>query len=114
MSDEINQYHDRFLETASMTIVAGDQSPTTRVDASSTQSIQINSMSLDVVNCVFKADNTLYPTAVLAELSALVRRVRATSPDSALADVANAKIGRIIALHGGDTMLEQGASRCGI
>jgi hypothetical protein len=55
---------------------------------------------------VFKSDNTLYPTAVLAELSALVRRVRATSPDSALADVADAKIGRIVALRRGDNRLE--------
>jgi predicted ATP-dependent serine protease len=106
MSDEINQYRDRFLETASMTIVAADQSLTTRVDAPSTQFIEINSMSLDGVNRVFKADNRLYPTAVLAELSALVRRVRATSPDSALAAVANAKIGRIIALDGGASRLE--------
>jgi hypothetical protein len=106
MSDEINQYWDCFLETASMTIVVADQSSTTRVDPSSTQFIEINSMSIDVVNRVFNAYDTLYPTAVLAELSALVRRVRATSPDSALADIADAKIGRIVALHGGDTMLE--------
>jgi hypothetical protein len=37
---------------------------------------------------------------VLAELSALARCVRATSPDSVLAEIADAKIGRIIALCG--------------
>jgi predicted ATP-dependent serine protease len=106
MSDEINQYRNRYPETASITIVAADQSSTTRIDGSSPQFIETNSMSIDVVDRVFEADDTLYPTAVLAELSALVRRVRATSPDSALADIADAKIGKIIALYGGNNRLE--------
>jgi hypothetical protein len=49
---------------------------------------------------------------VLAELSALVRRVQATSPDSALADIAAAKIGRILAPGGSDNRLGPGISRC--
>jgi hypothetical protein len=112
MSDEINQYRDRLPATASTTIVAGDQSPTTHVDAPSTRFIEIGSRSIDVMKHIFKADNTLYPAAVLAELSALVRRVRATSPDSALADIADAKIGRILAPGGSDNTLGAGTSRC--
>jgi hypothetical protein len=113
MSDAISQYRARF-PTPSMTIVAADQSPTSRVDAPSTQLIEINSMSINVINRVFKSNNTLYPTAVLAELSALVRRVRSTSPNSALADLADAKIGKIIALRDGDNGLEYGTIRGGI
>jgi hypothetical protein len=112
MSDEINQYRDRFPTTTSMTIVAADQSPTSHVDVPSTQFIEIGSMSIDVVKHMFKADNTLYPAAVLAELSALVRRVQATSPDSALADIAAAKIGRILAPGSSDNRLGPGTSRC--
>jgi hypothetical protein len=112
MSDEINQYRDRFPATTSMTIVAADQSPTTHVDAPSTRFIEMGSMAIDVVKHMFKADNTLYPAAVLAELSALVRRVRAASPDSALADIADVKIGRILARGVGDNSLGQGASGC--
>jgi hypothetical protein len=107
MSDEINQHRDRF-PTTSMTIVAADQSPTSHVDTPTTEFIEINSMSINVINRVFQSTNTLYPTAVLAELSALVRCVRATSPNSALADLADAKIGRIIALRDGDNRLKYG------
>jgi hypothetical protein len=111
MSDEISQYRNRFLETASMTIVAGDQSPAIPVDLPSPRFVEINSMSIDVVNRVFNADDTLYPTAMLAELSALVHSLRAASPESALAAVADAKIERIIALGGGT--LGQGRSDAG-
>jgi hypothetical protein len=111
MSDEISQYRKRFLETASMTIGAGDQPPAIPVDSPPTQFIEINSMSIDVVNRVFNAEDTLYPTTVLAELSALVHSLRAASPDSALAAVADAKIEKIIALGGGT--LGQGRSDAG-
>jgi hypothetical protein len=112
MSDEINLYRDHFPTTTSMTIVAADQPPTSHVDKPSTQFIEIGSMSIDVVKHMFNADNTLYPAAVLAELSALVRRVQATSPDSALADIAAAKIGRILTPGGSDNRLGPGTSRC--
>lgn len=114
MSDEINQYRNRVLETTSITIATADQLPATRIEASLMQSVEINPVFIDVVTPPSTIDNGPYPAAVLMELSVLVRRVRATSPDSALAGIADAKIGRIVALHGGDTMLEQGASRGGI
>ena len=112
MSDEINPHRRRFPETGAMTIAAADQPPTIRIDASSTRSVEINSMVIETVNRVLEADNGHYPTAVLAELSAVVRSLRATSPDSALADIADAKIGRILARGGGDNELGQGAPRC--
>lgn len=112
MSDEINHHRSRFPETVSMTIAANDHSPAIHIYASSTRSVEINSMFADVLNRVVKTENRLYPTAILAELSALVRSVRATSPDSALAEIADAKIGRILARGGGDNELGRGASRC--
>jgi hypothetical protein len=112
VSDEINHHRSRFLETASMTIATADLSSATRIDASSTRYVEINPVLINVVNSASTTDNGLYPTAVLAELSALVRRVRAISPDSALADIAGTKIERILAHGGGDNTLGQGDSRC--
>ena len=112
MSDQINHHRRRSPETGPMTIIAVDQPPIILIDASSTRSVEINSMVIETVNRVFKADNGHYPTAVLAELSAVVRSLRATSPDSALADIADAKIGRILARGGGDNELGQGAPQC--
>jgi hypothetical protein len=112
MSDKFNHHRTRFLEAASMTIAAADLLSATRMDASSTQSAEVNPVLTDVVSPVSTTDNRLYPTTVLAELSALVRRVRAASPDSALADIADVKIGRILARGVGDNSLGQGASGC--
>jgi hypothetical protein len=112
VSDEVNYHRSRFLETASTTIPTTDLSPATRIDASSTQYVEINPVLIDVVSPVSKTDNQFYPTAVLAELSALVRRVRAVAPGSALADIADVKIGRILARGAGDNSLGQGASGC--
>jgi len=44
----------------------------------------------------------LYREAELDELRSLVLKVRATSPDSVLANMADAKIGRATPLRGGD------------
>ncbi|KLK89819.1 hypothetical protein AA309_29140 [Microvirga vignae] len=112
MSDQIKHSRLRFLEAASMTIAAVDRLSITRMDASSTQSAEIDLIFSDVMNRELKDDSMLYPTAVLAELSALVRSVRATSPNSTLATIAETKIQRIIALGGGYNVLGQGASRC--
>jgi hypothetical protein len=112
VSDEVNYHRSRFLETASMTIAAADLSSATRIDAASTQSAEINPVLIDAVSPVSTTDNRLYSTTVLAELSVLVRRVRAASPDSALADIADVKIGRILARGAGDNSLGQGAFGC--
>jgi hypothetical protein len=73
------------------------------------RSIKINPVFIDVVTPPSTIDNGPYPTAVLMELSMLVRRVQATSPDSALAGIADAKIGKILARGSGDIKPGQGA-----
>ncbi|MBD2750607.1 hypothetical protein IC232_28560 [Microvirga sp. BT688] len=112
MSDEINRYQNRVLETTSITSATADQLPATRIGVSSMRPIEINLVFIDVVTPPSTIDNGPYPTAVLMELSVLVRRVRATSPDSALAGIADAKIGKILARGGGDIKPGQGAYRC--
>ena len=57
-------------------------------------------MLIDAMDRMIRVDHSQYSPTVLAELSGLVRRVRATSPDSVLAEIADAKIGRIIGLCG--------------
>jgi len=56
----------------------------------------MNSKSGDDADRAFKTGDAFYSAAVLTELSALVRRVRVTSPNSILADIADEKIGRSI------------------
>lgn len=113
MSDEINHRRSRFLEIASISTTGADPSSVTHVDAFSFLTLKVHLTHNDGMNRVLKTDNKLYPAAVLAELSILVRNVRAVSPDSALAAIADAKIGRSIALGGNDNTLMQGAPRGG-
>jgi hypothetical protein len=111
MSDEINHRRNRFSETGAMAIAATDQSSVSRTNSCSAQFVRTHGVSDDGMKQMLKADNTFYPTTVLAEMSALVRNVRATSPDSALAAIADAKIGSSIALSGGGSTSRKRASR---
>ncbi|PVE22002.1 hypothetical protein DC522_23620 [Microvirga sp. KLBC 81] len=112
MSDEINHRRSRLVETAAMTITRADQSSVSRTDSYSTQSVETHGMSDNGMNRMLRTDNTLYPAAVLAELSILVRSIQATSPDSALAAIAETKIGRSLALSDGYNPSRQGGSQC--
>jgi hypothetical protein len=100
MSDEINCHSSRLLEDAGTTTTIADQSSFRPVDEFAVQVVAIRSMLIDAMDRMIRVDLSQYPPAVLAELSALVRRVRATSPDSVLAEITDAKIGGIIALCG--------------
>jgi hypothetical protein len=113
MSEEINHRRSRFLEIASLSMAGADPASATYEDALSSPIVEVPLTSDDGMNRVLKTNNNLYPAALLAELSILVRHVRATSPDSALAAIADAKIGRSIALGGNDNTLMQGAFRGG-
>jgi hypothetical protein len=110
MSDEINHRRSRFLKTASISMTGVDPSSATYEDALFSPIVEVQLTPDAGMNRALKTDNNLYPAAVLAELSILVHHVRATSPDSALAAIADAKIGRSIALGGNDNFLMQGAS----
>ena len=112
MSAEINHRRGHLLDTTSMTMALTDQSSVTPIGASPTQSAEIRVASNGAPNRAPKADDTLYPAAVLAELSALVRSVRAISPESVLADIADAKIGRSLGRSGGDIPPKNEALRC--
>jgi hypothetical protein len=100
MSDEINCPSNRFLTTAGTITAIADQSSSRPINEFAIQIVEIRSMLINAMDRMFGVDHSQYSPDVLAELSALVRRVRATSPDSVLADIADAKIGRIIALCG--------------
>ena len=100
MSDKINCQSNRFLATAGTTTTISDRSSSQPINEFSIQVAEIRSMLINAMDRMFGVDHSQYSPDVLAELSALVRRVRATSPDSVLADIADAKIGRIIALCG--------------
>ena len=113
MSDESNHRRSRFLEIASLSTAGADPSSVTHVDAFSFPTLEVYLTPNDGMNRMFKTDDKLYPAAVLAELSILVRNVRAVSPDSALAAIADAKIVRSIALVGNDSTSMQGAPRGG-
>ena len=113
MSDEINHRRSRFLEIASISTAGADPSSVTHVDAIFFPTLEVHLTPNDGMNRMFKTDNKLYSADVLAELSILVRNVRAVSPDSALAAIADAKIGRSIALVGNDNTLMQAAPRDG-
>ena len=113
MSDETNHRRSRLLDTASISIAGADPSSVTHADALSSPAVEVHLTPNDGINRMLKTDNKLYPAAVLAELSILVRNVRAVSPDSVLAAMADSKIGRSIALGGNDNTLMQGASRGG-
>jgi hypothetical protein len=99
------------LETARKTIAPADRSSVVRLDASSIRPVDIDLRSDDIADRGLKSGDTTYSAAVLAELSALVRRVRVVSPDSILAGIADAKIGRSIGLGGGDSTGRPGAPR---
>jgi len=111
MPDDINHNRIPRLDAARTTIATADRSSVIRLDASSIQPVGRNLRSDDVWDQGLKAGDPIYSAAVLAELSALVRRVRVISPDSILADIADAKIGRSIGLGGGDKTGRPGASR---
>jgi hypothetical protein len=100
MSDEINCHSSRLLEDAGTTTVIAEQSSSQPINEFAIQFVEIRSILIDTMDRMIEADRSRYSLGVLAELSALVRRVRATSPDSVLAEIADAKIGRIIALCG--------------
>ncbi|WP_262270521.1 hypothetical protein [Microvirga yunnanensis] len=98
MSEEINCHSNRFLATPSATTIIGDPSSSQPLNESPPKVTEIRSVLPDAMGRLFRVDDSQYPPALLAELSALVRRVRASSPNSVLADIADTKIGRIIAL----------------
>jgi type IV secretory pathway TrbF-like protein len=110
MPNEINHRRSRFLETASILMAGADPTSATYEDALSSPIVEVQLTPDAGMNRAIKTNNNRYPADVLAELSILVRNVRATSPDSALAAIADAKIGRSIALGGNDNTLMQGAS----
>jgi hypothetical protein len=110
MSDEINHRRSHILETAAISIAGADPSPLSPADAFSPSKVEVRLTFNEDRSRVLKTDNNVYPAAVLAELSLLVRDVRVTSPDSALATIADAKIGRSIAHGGNDNILAQQVS----
>lgn len=99
------------LDAMRTTIATADRAPAIRLDASSIRSEGIDLRSDDVADRGLTAGDTLYSAAVLAELSALVRRVRVISPDSVLADIADAKIRSSIGHGRGGNTGRPGASR---
>jgi len=111
MPDEINHHRVALLDAARTTIAIADRSSVKRLDASSIRPVSIDSMSDDAADQAIRTGNNLYSAAVLAELGALVRRVRVTSPDSILADIAEEKIGRSTGFGGSDNTERPGASR---
>jgi hypothetical protein len=100
MSDEINCHSNRFPATAGTTTAITDQSSSRPKNELAIQIVEIRLMLINAMDRMFGVDHSQYSPDVLEELSALVRRVRATSPHSVLADIADAKIGRIVALYG--------------
>ena len=100
MSEEIKSHSNRILATADTTTTTADPSSSRPVNELAIQFVEIRSLLIHAMDRMFRVDHPQYSPDALAELSALVRRVRATSPDSVLADIADAKIGKIIALCG--------------
>lgn len=100
MSDEINCHSNRFLATAGTTTAITDQLSSRPINGLAIRIVEIRPMLINAMDRMLGVDHSQYSPDVLAELSALVRRVRATSSDSVLADIADAKIGRIVALYG--------------
>jgi hypothetical protein len=100
MPDEINRHSKRFSVTVGTTTTIADPFSTRPINEFVIQVVEIRLVFIEAMDRMFRVDHPQYSPDVLAELSALVRRVRATSPDSVLADIADAKIGKIIALCG--------------
>ncbi len=112
MSHEINHHGSRFLEREPMHVPPINQSTAQGPILCTRSSVETHRLPNGGKDQTLATEHTLYSAAVLAELSALARDVRAMSPNSILADIADTKISRSIALCDDDNMLRQGAPRC--